>query len=279
MKRLLILSLALMMALTLNAGANEYVNEAYAVFVEQISLSETENGERTITVDLPNYGQEPIEAVVIDYVMLDDADQPVLGYSADMDGFLKEVRGGSYDSPLLYSEHLAPGTTSQYSVTVGAEYAKATKARAAVSYYRRADGTEFFVAPEAMLWNVSDGTRLDPAPGGKYFPGMTKEEQDLAGSFAMGFVSNARLVHDFMAPAYNMPEGGQWVMEVFEGSLAEQLGLEAGDLIISAAGHRAAEDINAITRAKVAMAQGEAAEFVWMRGAERMHGSISAPAK
>lgn len=166
MIRRLSILLALMMAFTFQASANEYVNEAYAIYVDSMQFITGPNRERQVEFLLPNMGQEPIEAIIVDMVMLDDDKQPVLAYSADAEGFNKELRISSISTPLIFSEPLQPGSTGRHTQTIGPEYEKATIARAAVIYYRRASGEEFYIAPSVMLWNHTDGTRLPPAAGG-----------------------------------------------------------------------------------------------------------------
>lgn len=207
--------------------------------------------------------------------MLDDNKQPVLAYSADAEGFNKELRVSSFSTPLIFSEPLQPDATGRLTPTIGPEYEKATIARAAVIYYRRASGEELYIDPSVMLWNHTDGTRLPPAAGGLYYPGLTKEQQDLAFSFPMGFTTESRMLLDFLAPAYCLPEGGMWVLEVGEGSLAEKLGLKVGDLVVSVDGVRLAEDPRAIELGKIKMAQGQAVEYVWLRNGETMRGMIA----
>lgn len=267
--------LALMMAFSVQVSANEYTNEAYAVYVDSMEFVTSPEGERQVQLTLPNLGQEPIEALIIEIAMLDDNKQPFLAYPANAEGFNKELRAGSISAPLTFSDPLQPGTKGIHTQTIGPEYEQATIARAAVIYYRRASGEEFYISPTVMLWNHTDGTRLTPAAGGLYYPGLTQEQHDLAYSFPMGFTSESRMLYDYLAPAYGLTEGGMWVMEVGEGSLAEKLGLKAGDLVVSVDGVRLAEDMRAFELGKTKMAQGETIEYVWVRDGETMRGTIA----
>lgn len=56
MKKLWVVALALMMAFTFQASANEYVNEAYAVYVDTMQFITGPNGERQVELLLPNLG-------------------------------------------------------------------------------------------------------------------------------------------------------------------------------------------------------------------------------
>lgn len=94
MLRKLTALLVLMALFVVPAAANEYVEGAYALFVEQMAWTTDEQGERQILFTLPNMGKEPIQAYVLDVVMLDDNDQPVLASTPDMEGFKKEITAG-----------------------------------------------------------------------------------------------------------------------------------------------------------------------------------------
>ncbi len=94
MLRKLTALLVLMALFVAPAAANEYVEGAYALFVEQMTWTTNEQGERQILFTLPNMGKEPIQAYVLDVVMLDDNDQPVLASTPDMEGFKKEITAG-----------------------------------------------------------------------------------------------------------------------------------------------------------------------------------------
>lgn len=269
------LLLALMMLLAVQVSANEFTNDAYAIYVESMQFVTGPAGERQIAFTLPNMGQDPIDAVAIDIVMLDDSLQPVLAAAPDAFGFGKETKAGDPFESLVYSQPLQPGASGQYVHTIGPEYEKATRARAAIIYYRRATGEEFHIAPQGMLWNSTDGIRMEPEVPGKFYPGLTKEQADLAFSFPMGFNSEARILQDALAPAYGQKEGGLWVLEITEGGLAQRVGLQAGDLLVSVDGVRLADDPRAIELGKIKMAQGSAVEYVWVRGGETMRGEIT----
>lgn len=126
-----------------------------------------------------------------------------------------------------------------------------------------------------MLWNNTNGTRRNPAPGGLYYPGLTEEEAALAYSFPLGITTAYTLLSQEMAPVYGKTNGGFWIYAVSDGSLAQKLGIAAGDLLIAVNGIALAEDIRAIELGKIKMAQGESVEFAWLRGDELMLGAIT----
>ena len=274
MKKKICILLILMFAVILPASANEYVNGAYGIYVDSMKFVTGPNGERQIEMILPNMSQEPIEAVAIELIMLDGEKQPVLAYSPDAAGFLQEMNISNYSNPLMFKNPLEPGKDGRHVQTIAPEYSQAVEARAAVTYYRRSSGEEFFVAPSVMLWNHTDGTRLPPAAGGAYYPGLTQEQKQLSTSFPLGMMRDSRVLYDFLAPSYGLSEGGVWIHEVSEGSLGAKLGLMAGDLLVSVDGVRLDDNNLAIDLGKVKMAQGEQVEFVWLRNGETMKGSI-----
>lgn len=275
MLRKLFIALLLLVTLVLPAAANEYREAAYGIYVDFMELVENEDGTRQINFTLPNLNSHPISKLVIDVVMLDDDYQPVLDHPNDMEGFMQELSTSNVAEPLSFTPPLEPNKDGSYSISLGNRYKNATKARAAVSYYQRESGEEFYLSPTVMLWNHSDGTRREPGPGGLYYPGLTKEEQDLAYSFPMGFNTSYTPLSEEMAPLYNKSRGGFWVLSVKEGSLAQKLGLLPGDVLVSVDGVDLAEDLRAIELGKIKMAKGETIIFTWLRDGELLEGQLS----
>ncbi len=266
--------LVLLMMFALPAIATEYVEGAYGVYVDEMEMITGEDGTRSIVFRLPNLSSQPISAMVIDLVMLDDDNQPVLGQPNDMTGFMNEIFVSNVTYPLTFTNPLEPNTAGKYTFAIMPGYEKATKARAAVSYFKRANGEEIYVSPEVMLWNNTDGTKREPAPGGKYYPGLTAEEKELAYSFPLGINTSYTPLSEEMAPYYNKSRGGFWVLSVKEDSLAAQLGLLAGDLLVTVDGVNLAEDLRGIELGKIKMAKGETISFTWLRGDEMMEGTL-----
>lgn len=272
LKKIGILLLLLVM-FAVPASANEYIEEAYGIFVEKMEMVE-ENQERKIVITFGNYSSHPISEFVLEVVMLDNNYQPVLAFSPDMDGFFKELRVCSVKNPLVFKTPLESKKRSSFTVLVPKEYKDASIARAAVSYYKRATGEEFYVSPSVMLWNHTDGTKRSPAPGGTYYPGLTAQEKELSASFTLGVTIDFSVLSEEMAPYYNKSHGGLWVIEIAPGSLAEKLGLQKDDLLVSVDGIALAEDLRALELGKAKMANGETIVFSWLRGNELMAGTL-----
>lgn len=129
----------------------------------------------------------------------------MLAYSPDAAGFLQEMNISNYSNPLMFKNPLEPGKDGRHVQIIGSEYSQAVEARAAVTYYRRSSGEEFFVAPSVMLWNHTDGTRLPPAAGGTFYPGLTQEQKRLSTSFPLGMMRDSRVLYDFLAPSTGFP--------------------------------------------------------------------------
>ena len=256
------------------ASANEHTDDAYALYVAKISWLSIPDGTRILMMTLPNMGKEPIVAAAVDIVLLNDKDEVVLAHRKNAEGFGKELKLGDFLTPNKPEAPVMPGEVWEPSALVVKAYREATKARAAVSYYKRENGDEIFIPAKAMLWNSTDGTRLPVEERGKFDWGLTRQQKELADTVTLGIMALPAVMYDAVAPAYGKSEGGMWVLEVRRGTMGAKLGLKANDVLTSINGIRPADDARAILLGKLALAEGEKVEFIWLRGNKTMKKTV-----
>lgn len=270
MKKLLILAIVVLAALGLTAAAETLpAGDPYGFVVSQVEVVEAE-GKPTLSIYTENRGEQPIKAFVIEASMLSEDGLPLLENEATPDGFANELRFGTLVDLIGFSNVLEPGKRGVTSETLPEKLSSSKLARAAVTYYQYEDGHEVYLGESALYWVGSDGQAFAPADPTQTNGALNKATWELAGTVPFGMLTDSRPLYTYMAGAYGLSSGGNWVWQVSEGSRAEKAGIQPGDLVVTIDGIPFVENLLAYDLAKAKLAQGQDIELVVERNGEQL---------
>jgi hypothetical protein len=262
-----LLLLTVFLASTLAAASAQGDPAAYRVTSAKISRT---TDALVLRMELLNSGDTGIGEFGLALAFYDKNGERFYALGNTQEGYLEEVSYWYY-AP---SETIQAGATYKTEDSFAA-YLDASRVDIAIRYYQRQSG-EYVNIPESQwIWYSTEGGVVVDYPSQSYYLDPSSDLYSVIADVNIGY--EYYLLDDYNAAFYGYKQGGEWITEVEVGSIADTVGLKAGDLVLSVDGVKPTEDYYAVEYAMAKIAKGKSIDWVYERDGSESTVSLSLP--
>ena len=204
---------------------NNQVPEIYQLEITSAAVKQR-NGYISFSVKLKNFADIGVGEFNLRYRFFDGFGERLYDFVNTIDGYCAELLELTYSPAKEIKPRKAYTVKENYT-----NYSKSKEIQVAVSYYRRSDGRKIVIPDNQLRWYSSKtGFVSGVFMNAPIYEKPSQAIIDRSATFKLGI--NSVMLHKEDSARFFYSQGGVWLTNVDEDSIADKCGLKKDDLII-----------------------------------------------